>query len=75
MNTIHNNSTITVAWTTTAETFYINLAKHLKSTTRFHQNSSTPLQRNTRITQLSIPNTNHRSLPHKNIHIVPFKTT
>ena len=75
MITIHNSSPLTVAWKTTAETFYVNLAKHLKSATRLQKKSSTPLQQNTGITQLSITNTHHRSLPYTNIPIGLFKTT
>ena len=75
MTTTLNSSLLTVAWKTTTGPFYGNLAKHLKSTSRFRQNFSTPLQQTTEYHQLSTPHTNHRRLPNKNLHTVHFKTT
>lgn len=75
MTTIHNSSPITVAWNTTAGTFYINLTKRLKSPLRIRYNTPKSLHRTTVNIQPSITTTVHRALPHNNTHIVHFKTT
>ena len=75
MTTIHNRSTISVAWKTTAGNYYFNLSDQLNAPLRIQYNTPKPLHRTTVYIQTSVTSTVYLNLPHNNLHIVHFKTT